>query len=83
MAKYRVEAKLTCLSDDTKWKPYVIEFDTEVDTRWTVRDRFKSIQAVLMRPIRRRENLPNPDNFPLTGEGLNEEFETVLGALPE
>ena len=65
MAKYRVETNLTCLSDGAKWGPHTIEFDTEVDTRWTVRDRFKGIHVVLMRPIRKREGLPNPDDYPL------------------
>lgn len=92
--KYRVEANLTCLSDGTKWGPHVIEFDTEIDTRWTVRDRVKSIQAVLMRPIQKRERLSNPDKFPLVtewiscqtplaAEDLNDQFEVVWGNPPE
>ena len=65
MAKYRVESKLICLSDGVEWAPHAFEFDTELDSRWAVKDRFRSIRAVLMRPIRKRENLPNPDEHPL------------------
>ena len=51
MMKYRVESKLTCLSDGKEWRPHVIEFDTEDEPRNIVRMRFDSIRAVVMRVI--------------------------------
>ena len=65
MAKYRVEARLICLSDGKAWEPHAIEFDTEVEARGIVRGRFESIRNVFLRMISKREGLPNPDNYPL------------------
>ena len=67
MSKYRVEAHLTDSDDGTKWGPHIIEFDTEVTPRNFVHDRFRSIEAVLLRTVFRRENLL-PNSPPLAYE---------------
>ena len=70
MSKYRVEAHLTDSDDGTKWGPHIIEFDTEVDSRGIVEDRFQSIGAVALRMIAIREKLqPNPRGLPLAYSG--------------
>ncbi len=71
--KYRVEAKLICLSDGVEWNPHSIEFDTEVEPRSIVHMRFDSIRAVLVRMIGKREKLPpNLNKYPLAYSPISE-----------
>ena len=65
MTKYRVEAQLTDLSNERKWEPHIIDFDTDTDPRGIVRGRFQSIYSVMLRAIRKHEDIPNPDDYPL------------------
>ena len=64
MTKYRVEAQLFDLSNDRKWE-HAFEFDTDTVPRGIVRDRFQSIYNVMLRAIRKHEDIPSPDDYPL------------------
>lgn len=85
MAKYRVETKFTNLSENVTWGPHVVEFDTEVDSYWLIKDRFRSIGKVILRMIRKHEGLSDPNGLPmaLSGKDLNDQFKAVLDNPPE
>ena len=71
MTKYRVETHLINLSDDKKWG-HAIEFDTDSTPGGIVKNRFQGIYHVMMRTIRKHENIPEPMDCPLSTRQLSE-----------
>ena len=71
MTKYRVETQLINLSDDQKWG-HAIEFDTDSTPGGIVKNRFQSIYHVMIRAIRKHENIPLPRDHPLAARQIEE-----------